>query len=324
MANGATVTNKESMSAWQSDGSGSLVLSEIAIPAPLPDQALVEVKATSVARGEVRHMPHSPKGRIPGLDIAGVVVRQAANGSGPSVGARVIAMTGYSGGGWGQYAAIPAGNLGVIPDNLGWSEAAALPNSGLTALYSIRHGGPILGMKVLITGATGAVGRLAVQLARLSGAEVTGTVSRPERAASLSTLNLADIAVGTTAKGPFDLVVDTLGGGSLGYAMQVVAPDGAVVTIGGGAGFDAPDEPAIVPLAWFFTNPGARLETENVGIKVIRGVGVARDLSILGKLAADRQLDLDIEKELNWRDGLDVIEMLKAGKVKGRIILGFD
>jgi NADPH:quinone reductase-like Zn-dependent oxidoreductase len=314
----------DTMRAWMADGKGGVALGEAPMPIPLPDQALVQVKSTAVARGEIRHLPHAPKGRILGLDLAGVVVKQAANGSGPPVGARVIAMTGYSGGGWGQFAAMPAAILGVIPDELGWHEAAALPNSGLTALYGIRHGQNILGMKVLVTGATGAVGRLAAQFAKLSGAEVTGTVSRADRTASLKPLGLHDVVVQNNSKGPFHLVFDTIGGSSLSHALEVVDPDGVVVTVGGGAGFDAPPDPAVVPLGWFVQHPSARLQAENVGIRVIRQVGVARDLTIIGKLAAAKRLDLDIEQDLSWREANAAIEALMAGKTRGRTILQID
>lgn len=312
------------MRAWYADGQGGLEFADVPDPVVHFNEALVEVHTSTIARGEIRYIPHFEKGRIPGLDLAGVVVRQAADGSGPPAGARVITMTGYSGGGWGRLAAVPAAKLGRIPDGLDWASAAALPNSGLTALYAVRHGGFLLGRKVLVTGATGAVGRIAAQLARLSGADVTGTVSRIERAGSLQALNLAAVAVADDTSGPFDLVVETLGGGSLSHAMRIAAPGGVVVTVGGGAGFDTPEDPAVVPLGWFHSNPGARLETENVGIRVIRSDGVARDLEMLAAFAAGGRLDLDIGQELPWHATVDVIDDFKSGKTTGRTILHLD
>lgn len=309
------------MQAWMADGEGNLQFGDTPVPIPAPDQAIVQVKSTTVARGEIRYLPYFPKGKVLGLDLAGIVVKPAADGSGPPEGSRVITMTSYYGGGWGQYAALSASVLGVIPDRLSWSQAAMLPNSGLTALYAVRRGGLLLGRKVLVTGATGAVGRLAAQLAKLSGAEVTGTVSRAERAASLKSLGLHDVVVMNDSKGPFDLVVETIGGGTLGHALEVVDPEGVVVTLGGGAGFDEPDEPAVVPVGWFHEHHGARLEAENVGIKVMRKIGVARDLGVLAQLAAEERLDLDIEKDVGWRDALQVVEAFKAGKLKGRVAL---
>lgn len=89
----------ELMTAWVTDGKGGLALRQIPVPTPKPDEALIQCHATMVSRGEVRHLAYIPEGRVIGLDLAGVVVKQAADGSGPPAGARVIAMTGHAGGG---------------------------------------------------------------------------------------------------------------------------------------------------------------------------------------------------------------------------------
>ena len=71
--------------------------------------------------------------------------------------------------------------MAVLPDNVSFAQAATLPVAGLTALRTLRHGAPLLGKRVLITGAAGGVGTLAVQLAARSGARVTAVVGRMER-----------------------------------------------------------------------------------------------------------------------------------------------
>ncbi|MEC0184608.1 zinc-binding dehydrogenase [Paenibacillus peoriae] len=314
----------KTMKAWVTDGKGGISFSDVPVPTPAPDQALIECKSTTIARGEIRSLPYLPGGRVLGLDLAGVVIKEAADGSGPPVGSRVIAMTGFSGGGWGQFAALPASTLGVIPDELSWKEAAVLPNAGLTALYSVRHAGFLVGLSVLVTGATGAVGRIAAQLAQHAGAEVTGSVSRAERAEALKSLDLNHIAVANDTVGPFDFIIDTLGGGSLSHALKVVGPEGVIVTMGGGEGFDAPSEQAIIPLGWFGEHPGARVEAENVAAHVLRRTGVARDLGILAKLVVDNRLDLDIAEEVSWREAPRVVDALKAGQTKGRVAILID
>jgi NADPH:quinone reductase-like Zn-dependent oxidoreductase len=314
----------EKMNAWVPDGKGSVAFKEVPVPVPAPDQALIKCSSTTISRGEVRHLPHTPPGRILGLDLAGVVLQQAADGSGPPAGARVIAMTGHSGGGWGQKAVLPATTLGVIPDALSWAEAAVLPNPGLTAFYAIRHAGLLVGKRVLVTGVTGGVARIAVQLAQLGGAEVMGTVSRPERVDAVKSLNLAQVAVGNNVQGPFDLIVDTVGGSVLSRALEVVGPEGVVVTMGGGDGFDAPSEQAIVPHGWFFRHPGARLQAENVGLHVIRRTGVSQNLELLAKLVANKRIKLDVEQEVNWRDAARFVNELQAGAPASRIALMID
>ena len=161
------------------NGTAPIEIREVSEPSPAANEALVEVHAFSLNRGELRLMQVRPDGWRPGQDISGVLVRAAADGSGPPPGARVVALT--DNGGWAQRAAVPAHRMAVLADNVGFAEAAALPVAGLTALRSLRHGAPLLGKRVLVTGAAGGVGHMAVQIAARSGAHVTAIVGSAER-----------------------------------------------------------------------------------------------------------------------------------------------
>src|SRR5499433_1670332 len=165
------------------NGKDPVELREVAEPQPAPNEALVEVRAFSLNRGELRLFQIRPEGWRPGQDISGVVVQPAAHGAGPPAGARVVALTDDAG--WAERAAVPAHRMAVLPDNVLIEEAAALPVAGLTALRTLRHGAPLLGKRVLITGAAGGVGHLATQIAARSGAHVTAIVASPERARHL-------------------------------------------------------------------------------------------------------------------------------------------
>ena len=122
------------------NGTAPVELREVPEPAPAANEAVVEVHAFSLNRGELRLMQVRPEGWRPGQDIGGVVSRPAADGSGPKTGIRVVALT--DNGGWAQRVAAPTHRLAALPENVRFEEAAALPVAGLTALRTLRHGAP--------------------------------------------------------------------------------------------------------------------------------------------------------------------------------------
>ena len=124
-------------------------------PKPEPNEAIVEVHAFSLNRGELSLLANRPAGWRPGQDIAGVVIQQATDGSGPAAGTRVVGLV--DGAGWSQRVAVRTTHLAALPDNMSFAAAAALPIAGLTALRTVRTGGSILGRRVLVTGAAGGV-----------------------------------------------------------------------------------------------------------------------------------------------------------------------
>src|SRR6476646_8822627 len=159
------------------NGTAPVELREVPEPQPQRNEALVAVHAFSLNRGELRSVRNNGVGWVPGQDVAGVVLKQAEDGNGPPAGARVVALTDEFG--WAQRVAVASHRMAVLPDTVGFAQAATLPVAGLTALRTLRHGAPLLGKRVLITGAAGGVGTLAVQLAARSGARVTAVVGRP-------------------------------------------------------------------------------------------------------------------------------------------------
>lgn len=97
--------------------------------------------------------------------------------------------------GWAERAAAPTARVGLLPDNVSFGAGASLGVAGLTALRALRVGGSLLGARVLVTGASGGVGRFAVQLASLGGAEVTTVAGSQERARGLEDLGADNIVV---------------------------------------------------------------------------------------------------------------------------------
>ncbi len=180
---------------------------EVAEPSASQNEAIIEVHAFSLNRGELMLLSTRPEGWRPGQDIAGVVLRRAADGSGPPEGARVVALVDQAG--WGQRAAAPTARMAVLPNEVSFAEAATLPVAGLTALRTLRFGGFLLGKHILVTGAAGGVGRFAVELAARAGARVTGVIGRPERSEGLRELGAAEVVTRLEdLSGQFDLILE--------------------------------------------------------------------------------------------------------------------
>ena len=196
------------------------------------------MRAVSINRGELRLLASRPSGWRPGQDIAGVVVRAAADGTGPPVGSRIVGLVDQAG--WAERVGVPAARIAVLPESVSFAQAATLPVAGLTALRALRLGGLLLGRSVLVTGATGGVGHFAVQLAARSGARVTGISRRPEGGKAL--LQAGDVEITTDMQaltGPFDLILESVGGQSLTTALRLVGRDGTVAVFGNSSGEDA-------------------------------------------------------------------------------------
>lgn len=286
---------------------------EVEEPSPAPNEALVEVRAFSVNRGELSLLASRPEGWRPGQDVSGVVTRAAEDGSGPSTGARVAAVVDEAG--WAERVAAPTARIGTLPENVSFGAGATLGVAGLTALRALRVGGPLLGARVLVTGAAGGVGRFAVQLARAGGAEVTAVAGSPERGQGLRELGAGSVVVDEEdLGGPYDLVMEGVGGPSLERSVGALTPDGTVVLYGAST-----EEPARIGLFDFAGGLGGAVRSFGVYSKGIDTFG--QDLSYLARLVGDGTLVAPVGLEEGWRELGPALEALRDRRVRGKAVL---
>lgn len=290
-------------------------LAEVPDPAPSGHEALVAVTAFSLNRGESRRVESSEPGTVLGWDVAGVVESAAVDGSGPPAGTRVVGLVDR--GAWAQKVAVPTATLAPLPDAVSDAQAATLPVAGLTALKALDIGGNPLGRRVLVTGANGGVGRLALQLASVAGAHVTALVRDQEQAAGLRALGADEVVM--EIEGDFDIVVEGVGGATLGSAIEHVAPRGTVVS------FASTDTaPVSYPTRQLFGRaPGAKV----YGLLLFPEVAQtgAQDLGRLVALVAAGRLDGQVEREASWREAGEAIHALLDRTIAGgKIVLRVD
>jgi NADPH:quinone reductase len=284
-------------------------LREVPEPVPAANEALVEVHAFSLNRGELRLVQTRPEGWRPGQDISGVVVRAAVDGSGPPGGARVVALTDNAG--WAQRAAVPAHRMATLRDNVRFEEAAALPVAGLTALRTLRHGAPLLGKRVLVTGAAGGVGHMAVQIAARSGAHVTAIVGSAERGRHLH--GAETIVTGDQTEGRFALILEAVGGASLAAAIARIEAKGTIVIFGNSSG-----EPTSLNFRDFAEHPNARIQSFSYFTSEAEE-RFAPDLALLAGLVADGSLK-PVLVESSWRDLASIGPELRDRRIAGKAV----
>jgi len=295
-----------------------LVLAQADAPSPQPSEAVVAVRAFSLNRGEVKTaLSQAPDGFRPGWDFAGVVEQAAADGSGPRAGARVVGMLMF--GAWAERVAVPAAMMAELPDGVTFEAAATLPVAGLTALHSLRKGGDLKGCKVLVTGASGGVGVYAIQLAAAAGAVVTAAIRNPANTDLVRRLGATEVAAGgdleaARAFGPFDLILESVGGPTLGTALSMLAPGGTCVLFG------ASDTPVTTFDASRFRAGGTSLYGLFLGYE-LRNSPPGPDLRALAERLAAGTLDPMIEVTAPWDRTAEICADLMARRFNGKAVL---
>ncbi|MFG2174795.1 NADP-dependent oxidoreductase [Streptomyces niveus] len=226
-------------------GVGGLTLTDLPHPHAAENDVIVRVHAAGFTPGELAwagtwtdRAGRDRTPSVPGHELSGVVTELGYGTTGLTVGQRVFGLADWSrDGSLAEYTAVEARNLAPLPADVDHVTAAALPVSGLTAWQALfDHGRLTTGQTVLVHGAAGGVGSLAVQLAQEVGARVIGTGRAADRETVLELG--ADVFVDLQAErlediGDVDLVFDVIGGDILDRSATLVRAGGTLVTIAG-------------------------------------------------------------------------------------------
>jgi len=224
-------------------GVAGLSLTDLPYPHAAENDVIVAVHAAGFTPGELG-WPSTWTDRagrdrtpsVPGHELSGDVVELGYGTTGLTIGQRVFGLADWArDGSLAEYTAVEARNLAPLPADVDHTVAAALPISGLTAWQGLfDHGRLSVGQTVLIHGAAGAVGSIAVQLAREAGARVIGSgrASQRDTVLGLGADSFLDPQAGKLSDlGEVDVVFDVLGGEILERSAMLVRAGGTLVTI---------------------------------------------------------------------------------------------
>ncbi|MEO5633813.1 NAD(P)-dependent alcohol dehydrogenase, partial [Gaiella sp.] len=305
-----------------------LTVDEIDRPVIGPDEVLVQVHSAGLDRGTwhlMAGLPYAarlvaglraPKNPIPGLDVAGVVVAAGTEVTRFQPGDEVF---GVSKGSFAEFAAAREDKLARKPSRLTFEQAAAVPVSAMTALRGLCDVGRLqAGQNVLIVGASGGVGSFAVQIAKATGAEVTGVCStdKLDLVRSIGADHVIDYTREDFADGEkhYDLILDVGGNSALSRLRRALAPRGALVIVGGEGGgnwIGMGRQLRALALSPFV---GQRLTM--LGPKEHYTV-----LERLSELIDECQLVPVVEQTYPLSDMPDAMRQLVAGRARGKLVI---
>lgn len=306
-----------------------LELEELPVPATNHDQVLVRVRAAGVGR-DVWHLmtglPYlmriagfgvrAPKQPVVGRDLAGVIEAVGADVTRFRPGDEVF---GTADGSFAEYAVADQDHLAIKPAGLDFAEAATLPVAGTAALEAIRRGRVQPGQRVLITGASGGVGSLAVQIARSLGAEVTGVSSttKTDLVRSLGAAHVVDYTQDDFTRNGvrYDVILNIAGNRRIRALRRALTSKGRLVIVGGEGG-DRLTGGVHRQLRALLLSPflGQTLTTF-----VSKELG--EDLAELARLADAGDLRPVIDRTWSLGDAADAIGHLQDGHARGKTVL---
>ena len=306
-------------------------------PEPKAGTSLVRVEAAGVSFAEVQMLKGRYFGQpkfpfVPGYDLVGIVEKVGEGVDGGLTGQRVAALT--ETGAWADRVEVDAGNLAPVPAGLEPADAVAAVTNGITAWQMLHRAvGVRPGQTVLVHGASGGVGTLLVQLARLAGAEVIGTASASKHE-TLRALGAAPIdyksedvprRVREISPGGVDAVFDHVGGPGLVDSWRMLRRGGTLVTYGsastlGGTGhWIKPYLPIFGRVLLWNVLPNGRRATFYYVKRWPRFF--RRDLSTVLSLLAEGKIRAQVARRLPLERASEALGLLASGRVTGKVVL---
>jgi NADPH:quinone reductase-like Zn-dependent oxidoreductase len=310
-------------------GPEQLQLADIPEPSPKPNEVRVRVLAASLNpfdwhlyRGDPLLVRTSEGWRVKdtrvlGADLSGVVDAVGADVTEFAIGDRIIAEIGR--GAVGEYATVPVSHSAALPEGVSFEHGAAVPMAGLTALQAVRDSGRLVeGERVLVWGASGGVGHLAVQIARILGASQVDAVCSGANSPMVSGLGadtVFDYASGTLPSGPYDVIIDSVCTRTLRQLKSLLAPGGRVITLGGIANGKilGPGRPMMGRIV---SSKFLRVPHEMVSTKIS-----ADDLAWLAAHLADGSLTPVIQRTFALGEAQEACRVLEDGHVAGKLVI---
>jgi NADPH:quinone reductase len=221
---------------------GSVVVGEHPDPVPEAGEILVRVRAAGLNGADILQVrgrypaPAGAPADIPGLELAGEVVAAGHDAQRFEIGDRVMAVV--AGGGQAELAVIHERAAMPVPEELDWIAAGGVPEVFTTAHDALfSQAGLAAGERLLVHGAAGGVGMAAVQLGVMAGARVTATVRDDHAREQVAALGVNALEpAGFEEHGPFDVILELVGGPNMAGNVRCLAERGRIAVIGIGAG----------------------------------------------------------------------------------------
>ncbi|MEZ4664876.1 MAG: NAD(P)-dependent alcohol dehydrogenase [Caldilineaceae bacterium] len=307
-----------------------LRLADVETPAPTDDQIRIKVRAVSINGSDRENLIGKPLyARMSGLrkpghpilgsDIAGYVESVGKNHTEFKVGDEVFGeLPGYHGG-FAEYACTDGHTLALKPAGLTFEQAAAIPQAGAIALRGICEKGNVQpGQQVLINGGGGSAGSFAIQLAKLSEAEVTG-VDNAHKLDFMRTLgadHVIDYAQAdfTQSGKQYDLILDVIAHRSAFAYPRVLRPNGAYFFTGGSI-------PVLLQI--LLLGPLIKWRTGK-NVRMLVAPQNRTDSMAISKLCESGQITPAIDKQFSLPEVPQAFRYINEGRAKGKVVITVD